>query len=856
MAVELTEAERVKLEQQGSVSRDGTTVAISVSGTSSTADQSVGTGGGRGSIGMPRAEPGDGIAVATGEGVQGTTATEEQQTAVKQTETAKNAPTLPDQVYANPLNKYTNYTYGVSLHAMSMQKYNSVVAKGQDYRTNDGSVLIASAGRRGENFKRNQYFHTDMYIDNLRMTTVIGHNSRSRGTNVIDINFTIVEPYGMTLIERLLKVCDDYKIKRWDQMIFMLQIDFFANDDSGNIVSTITDHIKYLPIKIIDIKIKVNTKGSEYRVTAIPASHVGLLESTATTPVIFEVLSKTVEEFFTSDGSENRSSDTQEQGRPVPFSADYSVPVAKGFRAAQNGEKPADARVEKIYSYVSAMNNYQRHLKEKGHQDHADEYRFVIEDENLRKSKIIHQAKNNSIANSQMNNAQSPGETPDPENELTRINAGSSVLDVINLIVRNSEYYTDLIKNSNEQNATVRDKPVTLHKVVSKVEFGAWDSKRNVYQKKITYVIRKYNYHNTKSPDVQKSLPSKWAKEYYYMYTGKNTEIIDFDIDFNTMFFTVLTADRERAGKNTVTYNSEGYSYYGAGPIEPDQDGIIAQNQYQYKPITQAGAARASTADGQVVQANDFYSSLMSSSRGDMINIKLKISGDPHLIKQDDSFFNPDSETIKGVFNRNNSLNSDAGEIFAYLSFRSPDDIDLNTGMYSFRDGISTFSGIYKMITVDNVFDRGSFTQSIDMVRLFDQPTDRVSGTRTAESSYSQRISTAADQGTVAARAAAQAVSTAEGSDETYVGQVIAAAAEQMAAPSMVAKITPTTESAPPTVSAVSGQVSTPTNEQLQITTNALTGRSAEPLKDPEVRRLAALLEKPSRTALVSDFKP
>ena len=41
------------------------------------------------------------------------------------------------------------------------------------------------------------------------------------------------------------------------------------------------------------------------------------------------------------------------------------------------------------------------------------------------------------------------------------------------------------------------------------------------------------------------------------------------------------------------------------------------------------------------IAANDLYKSLMSNSRGDMLNIKLKIAGDPEFVKQDDVFYGP-----------------------------------------------------------------------------------------------------------------------------------------------------------------------------------------------------------------------
>ena len=130
----------------------------------------------------------------------------------------------------NPLHEYVNYTYGLSLHYMTVAKFNSVVVDGAKYSASDQAVLIASGGRQTSELVRNKFFrNTDYAIENLRMTTVIGHNARTRGTNAIQVEFTVLEPHGMTLIERFIRLSRENKITSWDELPLMMQIDFFGN---------------------------------------------------------------------------------------------------------------------------------------------------------------------------------------------------------------------------------------------------------------------------------------------------------------------------------------------------------------------------------------------------------------------------------------------------------------------------------------------------------------------------------------------------------------------------------------------------------------------------------------------------
>jgi len=112
---------------------------------------------------------------------------------------------------------------------------------------------------------------------------------------------------------------------------------------------------------------------------------------------------------------------------------------------------------------------------------------------------------------------------------------------------------------------------------------------------------------------------------------------------------------------------------------------------------------------------------LTSTSRGDMINIQLKIIGDPQLIKQDDLFYAQNIRPPTSQFTPNNSLYYDGGELYVNVIFQSPIDYDESTGLAIPNLGNYTynlFNGIYKIITVDNIFRQGKFEQTLNLIRL------------------------------------------------------------------------------------------------------------------------------------------
>ena len=102
----------------------------------------------------------------------------------------------------------------------------------------------------------------------------------------------------------------------------------------------------------------------------------------------------------------------------------------------------------------------------------------------------------------------------------------------------------------------------------------------------------------------------------------------------------------------------------------------------------------------------------------------MKIIGDPQFIKQDDLFYYQTAKTYNQQFISNDagsSLYMDGSELYIFLNFESPTDYDEALGLAIKKEKYrySEFSGVYKVITIENVFQKGQFTQTLDLVKLF-----------------------------------------------------------------------------------------------------------------------------------------
>jgi hypothetical protein len=574
----------------------------------------------------------------------------------------------------NPLDDYVTYTYGITLFVGSAGSYSPGAV--------NGDVMVASGGIRESRLPQ---FYEDFYFESFKMESVIGLNAQSRSSNVITIEFTIVEPFGISLMDRLLEVAGNLGAENWHEMVFTLKVDFYGNNDDGEPVNPIAGQTKHFQTKIIGCDIKATSRGSEYRFTAIPFSHQAYTQNVGTTPTTHEAHGQTVQDIFESEG---------------------------------------------LGSYAKFLNKHQTDLKQKGHQEHPDVYEFVINDQ-IGKAEIVTSLLNSTRSTPMPNDESKTTKTPqaqqarksgksvplEMQKQRVAINAGTSVIDAINLVVRNSTYISGQVKPGPGSGGG-GDGRINWFKITPKIKYGAYDKKRNTHQKTITYHVDPYVIYNTKYPDAPVGLPpaDKWSKEYNYIYTGLNQQIIDFSIDFNTMFYTMMTTSREKLAKTDVKpEDTESKKAEDKGSGQANGPKSISPAQMHPVAATDASTSQQGTNNVENLAANDLYKSLMSSSRGDMINVKLKIAGDPNFVKQDDIFYGPGEGA-------GDSIATDTEEVYIKIFFKAPTDIDQDTGLMdssSYPDTV--FSGIYRVLRVESLFERGQFTQTLDAIRLFGQ---------------------------------------------------------------------------------------------------------------------------------------
>ena len=692
--------------------------------------------------GKPSNKTASGVTTNTGSNTQ----------AVQPTEIPKPTP--------NPLHDYATSTYGLTLYILSSEDFNHLQQADANKLAawKPTHALISSGG--GHQADRHPSFKDDFYFDNFKMSTIIGLNSMTRGTNAIQLSFSVVEPYGLTLLDRIVDAAKSVGSDNYLAQPYLLELDFHGAKDLGDISSPIQNLRKRFPIQIIEMKIKATVRGSEYQIQCIPYCHTAFSEHAGSTPANFEVTASTVSEFFNNTATNlseqiaekaKAKDDAARAAKPKLFTEGSFDPNTGEFVMGRTTTTPPDQKAVdaaqkivsspyRVDSYTGAVNAWNQTVIDKTHYKVPNEIEFVI-DEEIANSPIVIASKTTPTrssfssegvtdkkASAQGNDPTISDKTPTTDYDKTKmnwnVNAGTSVVDVINMVMRNSQYIQrQVIDPTAGELAFAEDKTVKYFKIIPQIILKDFDSLRNSYATKTVYHIKTYEYFNSKHPNLPYGTPKGPVKEYNYLYTGKNIDILDFSIDFDTAFYTSKVVDRDNKestdaapGADVENKPDKGRVPTGAGTPFPNQSkGISSEAQLSTTGADTAKAALVANAMG----------SIYSGSRGDMLNIKIKILGDPHFIKQDDLYTNPGMKNYndKPVMLNSGTVSMDSKEIFCRINFKTPVDMDDKTGLPR-PDGkyvISSFSGFYKIIKVDSEFSRGQFIQTLDAVRIFDK---------------------------------------------------------------------------------------------------------------------------------------
>ena len=652
----------------------------------------------------------------------------------------------------NPLHNYATYNYVISLYCLDADSYNFPA---KSYLLGKLPPLICKSASADPN-NRIQLVDGgkyDFYIDNLIINGSAGFTPDTGNTTPTTLEFTVVEPYSMGMFMQVLQLAAaQQNYAMWSEAVFLLVIQFKGNTENGQMLS-IPNTTKYIPIKFNKSIMKVDEKGSNWHIEAYSSAGEALNDTYTKIKSDVSLVGKTVQELLQSgehslqnvvnarykQAVEDKIASVADEILilfPVDISTvgDSSAVAAPGTTenktaATVNGTTVKDAEIFKKLgvsrsssssSLIQLSNTCNFIGKSKIDISSTISGTTPFKPDDLlwnEKSKVVDRSKTNkSQGECSFNFAQD-----------------SSILNAINQVIIKSEFSIDALS---EENLT----PDGMHKqwnVITEIYHLASNAnmaKTGTVPKIIVYKIVPYDAHashvlapNATAPGIAE-LKKQVIKEYTYIYSGKNVDLIKFEFEMSQSFFNAQMADLAQLTGDVETAKK-------TGDLVEKQSNNSSLNVPEGDANIKAGTAAArSKYDNTVLSLDNkggtsgetigsraaklFHDAMIKNE--EMQKITFEIIGDPYYISTSGLGNYTDTQLSTKNITKDGSANYQNGEVHISINFRTPTDINQTTGLYNLKNSelCHQFSGLFQLLQVQHRFKSGKFTQEIVANRI------------------------------------------------------------------------------------------------------------------------------------------
>lgn len=575
------------------------------------------------------------------------------------------------------------------------------------------------------------------------MNSVIAATEKTGNSNAIKFTFDIYEPYSMGLLLQSMQnaaVQAGY-ISYLDNTPYVLRMDIQGYDETGIVIKSIKS--KFFTLKLTNMSFSVNEGGSVYKVEGVPYNHQGFSDviNTAYNDLkIFGDKKGTVGEILSTgknslvavlNRNEEKLKNEGKIGIPDQYSIQFPKNSSEWYSSASDPPKNNTATVKPETAGTAEK------IRISGGATADTETADLPQNEIGGASLGFDQLSGGNVlfkrANDQYDAAtgqvKRDGMTIDPKLRAFQFSQGQSLTSMINQVILSSDFAKKTIQKLTPEGY------IKWFKLDVQVELLQPDPITGDYAKKITYRVVPYLVHHTifanpnAAPVGYPNLMKNIAKEYNYIYTGQNVDILRFDIQIKNLFYTGIQPSPESEGAKTNNQDQKGT---GEKTINSAQTG---QGQAPAAQAAQQGRARpkrdpkllAAVKGGsgdkttEQVIAEGFQNAFVENVGTGMVSIELEILGDPYWLVDSGiaNYFSPIASDTAAI-TADGTMNYESGNIYIYITFKTPADINETTGLYDFSNAgkESPFGGIYRVTQCENIFNDGMWKQKLKCVRM------------------------------------------------------------------------------------------------------------------------------------------
>jgi hypothetical protein len=556
-------------------------------------------------------------------------------------------------------------------------------------------------------------------IENLEHILVLG-NGQARTSLQNKFNITINEPNGSVLMDLIRSLALQQGIRNHLRAIYIIEISFPGRDVNTNQPREFSSVFRY-PVTFTQFSAQITEKGTQYTIEAIELSSSvhSILNGVARSRITFQ--GETVGEVI--EDMQNKLNQAELSAWYTDLSSSVE-PNGYTFEFGPNAQEWANFEIEQTTEGLDVRN-------------------ISMVDGKIQ----------------------------------FEMNPNSNIHDVIGVILRCTREFKQILtfdggtgrEAGHQPSNTTSDRLRTHYKVIPNVTFGEFDQLMMDYTRQITFRIVSFihpefvldpsEYNSTMDDDgAQRSMIQNLRsqgllrKRYDYIFTGKNTEVLNLDLKLDQAYF-LLTAPfggqlwHDRVAPNLGNDPAEIREKIRSIKAEIASDarllrddrlpgfvrdqaetrlglnrgrlqGFIGVNNLTGIDIpmrSAQGSVDPSLTTGPesdtVNQAVMVYAASIANleSSADLLTIELQIRGDPYWLGQPNSFFRANQD-------QSDIADYEIGGSCFFLKVNLPVGTDAN-GQRIPQEEYS-ITGVYRVINVINQFRGGQFIQYLKAVRV------------------------------------------------------------------------------------------------------------------------------------------
>ena len=546
--------------------------------------------------------------------------------------------------------------------------------------------------------------NNDLYFKNVELTSVPSLNEKTRLTSVTNITMELVEPSGITLLEKIKGAAANNGFLDHLDAPYMLTIEFKGFDENGEEIKEKSDFIKrVIPIKLITMDIDVDQGGSYYNIKAIPYNEFGMVN-------------------------------------------DFMYPKTSGSLSSTN------------LTFKDAVNDLQRVLNDQNEQEtisrnyeFPDKYEISIS-EDLDPDQQLSYELLGQVGMTQKNVLQDAGSEAFTMEFIKFSNSTNILMILENLMKTHPKYgaksfddWSTAISKSDASGFDPNGALSTYFKffnIRTSVEpTPSFDSVRQTNAKIIRIVVEPHyiSAYNLATAGIHQDqkYQSYVAKAYNYIFTGENVDILNLNINYKVAFFHSRLKDLEANDERTFSKTNTPTEETTGTPRHRERPDAL-----ELLPLKSGTTLYKSTTDGRLGPGDnrlDEFFDAITTPLADMVVVTMDILGDPAWLGQS-QFIPPTPINANGSSQDNNidffrggektniwnpnlkCFNYDVAKPITNLTFKTPQDFNDNTGVYELSsDQKAVFSGLYQVVQVNHSFTDGQFIQQLTMTRFNNQ---------------------------------------------------------------------------------------------------------------------------------------